>query len=114
MNLSTKQKQTHRQREQTYGCQSRGRGSKRMDWEFEISRCKLLYLEWIDNKSLLYSIGNCIQFPGINHNGKKYIYIFFQTKPLSYTTEISTVLYIKYTLKYNLDRLKKKKRHSAV
>ena len=67
MDLSTKQKQTHRCREQTCGCQGGGRG---MDCEFRISRCKLLHLEWINNKVLLYSTGNYIQSPGINHNGK--------------------------------------------
>ena len=41
-----------------------------MDWEFGTSRCKLLYIEWINNKVLLYSIGNSIQYPVINHNGK--------------------------------------------
>ena len=40
------------------------------DWEFGISRCKRLYTEWI-NKVLLYSTGNYIQYPVINHNGKK-------------------------------------------
>ena len=29
-----------------------------MDREFGISRCKLLCIEWIDNKVLLYSTGN--------------------------------------------------------
>ena len=29
------------------GCQGRGSG---MDWEFAISRYKLLYLEWISNR----------------------------------------------------------------
>ena len=48
MNLSTKQKQTHRYREQT--CAWEGGG---MDWEFGISRCKLLYTGWIHNKVLL-------------------------------------------------------------
>ena len=33
---------------------------------------KLLHLEWIDNKVLLYSTGNYIQSRGINHNGKEY------------------------------------------
>ena len=33
MNISTKQNQTHRHREQTRGCQGRGK-----DWEFGISR----------------------------------------------------------------------------
>ena len=42
------------------------------DWEFGISRCKLLYIGWINNKVLLYSIGNYIQYPVINHNGKEY------------------------------------------
>ena len=37
-----------------------------MDWEFGISKCKLLHIEWIDNKVLLYSTG-CIQHPVINH-----------------------------------------------
>ena len=26
-----------------------------MNWEFGASRCKLLHLEWINNKALLYS-----------------------------------------------------------
>ena len=42
-----------------------------MDWEFGISRCKLLYREWI-NKVLLCNTGNYIQYPVINHNGKEY------------------------------------------
>ena len=52
-----------------------------MDWEFEISRCKLLHIEWINNKLLLYSTRNYIQYSVINHNGKEcekqciYIYV---------------------------------------
>ena len=42
-----------------------------MEREVGISRCKLLYIEWI-NKGLLYSTGNYIQYPVINHNGKEY------------------------------------------
>ena len=37
MNLSTKQKLTHRHREQTCGCQGGG-GEGGMEWEFGISR----------------------------------------------------------------------------
>ena len=37
-----------------------------------ISRCKLLYTEWIRTKILLYSTGNYIQYPMICHNGKEY------------------------------------------
>ena len=61
MNLSTKQKPTHRQREQTCGCQGGWGVGGRRDWEFEISRCKLVYTEWINNKVLLYSTENNIQ-----------------------------------------------------
>ena len=42
------------------------------DWEFGISRCKLLYIGWINSKVLPYSTGNYIQYPVINHNGKEY------------------------------------------
>ena len=48
-----------------------GRGG--MDREFGISRGKLLYIEWINNKVLLYSTGNYyIQYPVINCSGKEY------------------------------------------
>ena len=40
--------------------------------EFGMSRCILLYIEWINNKVLLSSTGNYIQYPEINHNGKEY------------------------------------------
>ena len=33
-----------------------------MDWEFGVSRYRLLHIEWIDNKVLLYSTGNCAQY----------------------------------------------------
>ena len=69
MNLSTKQKQTDRHREQTCGCQG---GAERggMEWEFGISTYKLLYTGWINNKVLPYGTGNYIQYPVINHNGR--------------------------------------------
>ena len=47
-------------------------GGAGMDWIFGVSRCKLLHIEWISNKVLLYSIGNYIQYPMINNNGKEY------------------------------------------
>ena len=43
-----------------------------MEWEVGVSRCKLLYAGWINNKVLLYSTENYIQYPMINHNGKEY------------------------------------------
>ena len=49
MSLSTEQKQTHRHREQTYGCQGGGRRSGK-NWNFGVGRRKLLHLEWINNE----------------------------------------------------------------
>ena len=43
-----------------------------MEWEFGVSRCKLLHLEWINNKVLIYSTGNYSQYPVINQYGKEY------------------------------------------
>ena len=44
-----------------------------MKWEVGGSRCKLLYTEWVNNKVLLYSTENYIQYSMINHNGKEYL-----------------------------------------
>ena len=41
-----------------------------MDWEFGIS--KLIFTGQINNKVLLQSTGDYIQYPVINHNGKEY------------------------------------------
>ena len=60
-NLSTKQKQTHRHREQSCGCQGEG-GRSGTDGEFGVGRCT--HFEWISNEILLYSTGNYIQFLG--------------------------------------------------
>ena len=67
INISTRQKQTHRYTEQICG---RQRGGK--NWECGISGYKLLYKGWINNKVLLYSTGNYIQYPMINRNGQEY------------------------------------------
>ena len=70
VNLSTKQKQIHRCREQTWVAKGEWGGSG-MDREFGVSRYQLLHLEWI-NKILLYSTGDYTQFPGIDYDGKEY------------------------------------------
>ena len=70
-------------------------GERGMDWEFGVGRCKLLHLEWINNKVLMYSTGNYVQYPVINHNGKecKYIYMCVcTTESLSCTAETGTTL----------------------
>ena len=41
-----------------------------MECEFSIDRWKLLYIEWINNKVILYSTGNCTQYLVINYNVK--------------------------------------------
>ena len=41
-----------------------------MDWEFGVSGCKLLDLEWISNEVLLNSTGNYIQSLGVDHAGR--------------------------------------------
>ena len=50
-------KQNHGYREQASGCQWGGRieigGGT--EWEMGVSRCQLLYIEWINNKVLLYT-----------------------------------------------------------
>ena len=52
---------------------TRGWGSEGgMDWKRGISRCNLLYTEWINNKVLLYSTGNYSQYPVINRKEKEY------------------------------------------
>ena len=48
------QKQTQRHREQTYGCHGGGAWGG-IQGEAGVSRCKLLYLEWINNRVLLCS-----------------------------------------------------------
>ena len=67
-----------------------------MNWEFGISRCKLVYIEWINSKVILY-----IQYPAINHRESKmkkniiniYIYMYiYITESLCYTVKIDATL----------------------
>ena len=72
----------------------RGREGRRgRDWEFGVSRDKLLHIGWIDNKFLLHSTGSYVQNPVTNHNGKEYekehIFICI-TESLGYTIGINT------------------------
>ena len=43
----------------------------RLDRECGTSDCKLLHTKWIDNK-VLYSTGNYVQDPVVNHKGKEH------------------------------------------
>ena len=52
--------------------ENRGEGDEgRMEWDVKVSRCKLLYIEWINNKVLQYNTENYIQNLTINHECKK-------------------------------------------
>ena len=42
-----------------------------MDWEFGVSRCKLLHLKWISSEVLLYSTGTHIQCLGIEDDERE-------------------------------------------
>ena len=70
------------------------------DRRVDVSRCKLLYIEWINNKLLLHSTENYSQYHIINHSEKDcikvmyiyvcvYIYIY---ESLSCTTIINITL----------------------
>ena len=59
MNLSLEQ--NHRQREQTGRWQGEGVWGG-MQWKVGASQVKLLYIEWINNKVLLYRTGNHIKY----------------------------------------------------
>ena len=50
----------------------RERGGGGKDGESGAGRCKLLYTGWLKSKVLLYSPGNYIQYPVINHDRKEY------------------------------------------
>ena len=72
MNFSMKQKQTHRHREQTYGCQEGGGEGKGWTGSLGLADGKLLYIEWRNYQVLQYSTGKYIQYSVINHRGQKY------------------------------------------
>ena len=67
---------------------------------------QLLRLMEMGNKILLYSTGNYIHYPMINHNGKEYekeyVYVYV-TELLCFTAEINTALYMNYTSIKNID-----------
>ena len=73
-----------------------------LDWEFGISSCKLLYIEWLTKRS--YWITQGIKCPVINHKGKEYeknVHICI-TKSFCCTAKIETTCKsttIKYILK---------------
>ena len=91
MNMSTKQKQTHRLQSRLVVHEVEG-SRRGLSWVFGVSRFKLLPSECI-YKVLLYITRNYIQSPGINHDGKEYLrenVCMFKTESLCYTAKIDT------------------------
>ena len=59
-----KKKQTQRHREpQRFVVTKEEERRGQMDWKFGVSRYKLLYIEWINNKVPLYNTGDYVQYP---------------------------------------------------
>ena len=56
MNLPTKQRQPHRHRDQTCGCQGRGGGSG-MDGSLGLVDANYFHLEWVTHEVLLTAQG---------------------------------------------------------
>ena len=51
---------------------AKGLGEGRKNWEFGMSKCKVLHIGWINMITLFSGTGNYIQYPVISHNGKEY------------------------------------------
>ena len=63
-----------------------------MEWKFAVSRCKPVYMEWINSEILLYSTKIYIQYPVINHNGNNIkVHICIMESQFC-TAEINTTL----------------------
>lgn len=74
MNLAVKQEQNHSRREQTRGRKAgEGGDGGGMVSEGQVSRCRLLYMGWINSKVLLYSTGDYSQYPMISHSVKEHL-----------------------------------------
>ena len=67
---------------------ARGGGGSGMDGEFQVSRCKLLHLEWISNEVLPYSMVNYIQ-----SLGGRPVYKVLQEKDMYAYVWVVTILY---------------------
>ena len=61
----------HEHGEHTCDCSGEGGGSG-MNGKFGVGRCKLLHLEWISNRVLLYSTVNYVQSLGLECDRRQY------------------------------------------
>ena len=75
-------------------------GGGGMDWEFGVSRCELLYIEWINTKVLLYSMGSYSQYSIVNLlEKKKGVEGFLKTVLLSYN--LQTIKFFHFSISFN-------------
>ena len=92
MNLLKKHKQTHRLREQTFGC-CRERWGKGTVRESGINMYTLLYLKWITSKVLLASTGNSAQCYGAawmgGEFGGEWTHVYIWLSPLAIQLKLS-------------------------
>ena len=96
MGLFIEQKQTHRLREQTYGCLGGRMGGR--EGEFGTDVYTLQYLKWVTNKALLYSTGNSAQchvaaWVGGEFGGE-WIHVYVRLSPFAIPPEAVTTLLI--------------------
>ena len=90
MNISTKQKQTQRHREQTCGWQGRGGKEGLRVWDQQM---QTIIHRMDKQQGPTYSTGNDIQYPVRNHNGKEYDKEYPRiTESPCCTAEINTTL----------------------
>ena len=62
------------------------------------SKHKLLYIEWINNKDLLFNTVNYIRYPMINHNGKEYEKEYIYVKLNHFATQQKLTQHCKSTI----------------
>ena len=108
MNFLTKQKQTHRLRKQTYGCQG-----TEIERKLEMDVFTQLSLKWRTNKDLLYGIENSVQCYGAVWMGGEFggeeIHVYVWLSPFTVPPKIITTLLIGYNPMQNKKFFIKKK-----
>ena len=113
-NKPKKEKETHRFREQIYGCRREGEGMVR---DLGMDMCTLLYLKRIFNKGLLYTIWNsaqCYSATWMRGSLRENEYMYIRmAESLHCSPETITILLMRYTAVENKKFKLKKKTNQA-